>query len=104
MFIKLSATLSLLLASTLTLAQQTPFSIPSIPKSNLHPTHISQSVDVGGSLTRATTVYTLKQDSASGSNEFVVGLKGREPFVEAWIGKTSYSKKVIEVKKLGSDK
>jgi hypothetical protein len=86
--------ISLSLLST-ALASQVPFSAPS---SSFRPTHVSQSIELGGSLTRSTTLYVLAHEGA-GTN-WVVGVKGQEGFVEAFEAKGN-SKSELVVTKLG---
>lgn len=79
-------------------ALQTPFSPPI---SSYHPTSISQSIEVGGSLTRSTTSYVLASDGAAEGAEWVVGVKGQQGFVEAWEGKSG-ARKELAVRWLGT--
>lgn len=80
-------------------APQIPFSPPT-STSAYHPTHIVQSVEVGGSLTRSTTIYTLANDRSK-AGQWIFAVPGQEGFLEAWEGKTSAGKKELAVVKLG---
>lgn len=91
--------LASLLPATLA-AIQTPFSPPS--SSSYHPTSISHSIEVGGSLTRSTTSYVLASDGEANGAEWVVGVKGQQGFVEAWEGKSGTGRKELAVRWLGT--
>lgn len=93
----------LLCAVSSTLAHQPQLTFSAPPPSSYHPTHIYQQLEVGGSLVRSTTVYTLVQEERVQSKEWIVGLKGQEGFVEAYVGKSGVGKKTVGVKKLGRD-
>ena len=93
----------------LSLAQQSPFSAVAAeallppPTNSLHPVQISRIIELGGALTRTSTLYTLKRDSAP-SNEpldrWIVGIKGQEGFLEAKQGRTG-AKEAAEITRLG---
>lgn len=93
----------------LSLAQQSPFSAVAAeallppPTNSLHPVQISRIIELGGALTRTSTLYTLKRDSVP-SNEpldrWIVGIKGQEGFLEAKQGRTG-AKEAAEVTRLG---
>lgn len=77
-----------------------------------HPTHISRTVELGGALTRATTVYTLHHDGSSafdwtisvpgaGRREGQAGSEGEAGFVEAHVGKQG-SRKLVPMDRVKS--
>ncbi|GAA5963949.1 hypothetical protein JCM21900_004081 [Sporobolomyces salmonicolor] len=99
----------LLLPLTLTQAQdaQRIFSYPALPPSAYLPTHLSSSVELGGSLTRSSATYQLIKDQASSvkGDVWVVGVRqgGKSGgWVEATEGKGA-AKKHLDVTVVGGN-
>ncbi|GAA5895738.1 hypothetical protein JCM6882_001367 [Rhodosporidiobolus microsporus] len=82
------------------------FSHAQLPPSSWSPTHISTTLELGGSLTRSSSVYQLVRDPAQGEGGevFVVGVKGAkgEGWVEASEGKGA-QKKGLRLVAVGGD-
>ncbi|GAA5932202.1 dolichyl-diphosphooligosaccharide--protein glycotransferase subunit OST1 [Sporobolomyces koalae] len=75
------------IGAVLATEQQHVLSRPSLPASAYRPTHLSSSIELGGSLTRSTVTYQLVRGSAHDQGEaWIVGIRHGGPthgFVEA---------------------
>lgn len=62
------------------------------------PSHISRTIDLGGALTRSTTIYTL-QHSNDGTDDLTLTFEteSKPGFVEAHVGKSG-SRKLVEIR------
>lgn len=62
------------------------------------PSHVSRTIDLGGALTRSTTIYTLHH-SNDGNDGFTLTFHSdsKPGFVEAHVGKSG-SRKLVEIR------
>ena len=95
------------LAAFASALSQVPFSAPppaaalALPATCFSASAVSRSIDLGGSLTRTTTSFTLEQSKRCGT--WLVGVVGQEGFVEAWESNEGEPKKELELVRLGRD-
>ncbi|KAL8286243.1 hypothetical protein RQP46_004731 [Phenoliferia psychrophenolica] len=104
----MSVFLSLLSLTASALASsQIPFSSPppsaatplTLPTTCYGLTAVSRSIDLGGSLTRTTTTYSLEQNRRCST--WLVGVQGQEGFVEAWESNEGQPKAELELVRVG---
>lgn len=90
-------TLLLPLLATLSTAEQLPFSYSNLSPSNYRTTHLSSSIELGGSLTRSTATYSLTKQSNEQGDNWTVGIRHGGKiggWVEAMQGKGGNKKKL----------